>query len=417
MSAGAPPPAQRAPRLALLLGLLATVGSFSIDTFFPSLRAIAAEFGLTYLQAQQTLTAYLVPYAVMSLVHGSLSDALGRRRVILWGLALYALASCACALAPNFAALLAGRALQGVVAGTGHVVGRAIIRDRYAGTQAQRLMSAITVIFGLGPALAPVIGGWVHVWFGWRAVFGAMALYGAGLGVFAFLRLPETHPPQQRAPLHLGTLARRLGGIAVHPQFLRLAYASALCFVTMQMYMGAAPAIILDHWHLGETQFAALTLPIIGGYVIAGYASGRMAGRVAPARQVRLGYRLLLALETAMFALQLLVSDPPVWLQQLLLVGSSAGIQLLFPIVTLSIFDLFPQARGATSSLQSFSSLLLGTLMMGVAAPLLAGSMATLAGVSLAAALGAWGLWQRAQHHARRGGSAGAGAQHAHGGT
>ena len=408
-------PAQRAPRLALLLGLLATVGPFSIDTFFPSLRAIAAEFGVTYLQAQQTLTTYLVPYAIMSLVHGSLSDALGRRRVILWGLTLYALASLACALAPNFPALLAGRALQGLVAGTGQIVGRAIIRDRYAGTQAQRLMSAITVIFGLGPALAPVIGGWVHVWLGWRAVFGAMALYGVGLVVFAYRRLPETHPPEQRAPLHLGTLARQLRGIATHPQFFRLAYASGLCFVTMQMYMGAAPAIILDHWHLGETQFAALTLPIIGGYVIAGYASGRMAGRVAPARQVRLGYRMLLLLETAMFALQLLVDDPPIYLQQLLLVGASAGIQLLFPIVTLSIFDLFPQARGATSSLQSFSGLLLGTLMMGVVAPLIAASMAALAGVSLAAALGAWGLWRWAQRHAHRG--AAAGAHHAHGGT
>ena len=408
MNAGAPsPPARREPRLALLLGLLATVGAFSIDTFFPSLRAIAAEFGLSYLQAQQTITAYLVPYAVMSLVHGSLSDALGRRRVILWGLGLYALASCACALAPNFALLLAGRALQGVVAGVGHIVGRAIIRDRYAGTQAQRLMSAITVIFGLGPALAPVIGGWVHVWLGWRAVFGAMALYGLGLAAFAWLRLPETHPPAQRAPLHVGTLAQRLWHIAANPQFVRLAYASALCFVAMQMYMGAAPAIILDHWRLAETQFAALTLPIIGGYVIAGYASGRMAGRVAPARQVRLGYRVLLVLEVAMFLLQWLVPDPPVYLQQLLLVGTSAGIQLVFPIVTLTIFDLFPHARGATSSLQSFSSLLLGTLVMGVAAPMLAASMATLAGVSLVGGIGAWGLWHWAQRHARRGVAAG----------
>lgn len=416
MNAAAPsPPAGRAPRLALLLGLLATVGAFSIDTFFPSLRAIAAEFGLSYLQAQQAITAYLVPYALMSLVHGSLSDALGRRRVILWGLALYALASLACALAPNFALLLAGRALQGLVAGTGHIVGRAIIRDRYAGTQAQRLMSAITVIFGLGPALAPVIGGWVHVWLGWRAVFGAMALYGLALGAFAWLRLPETHPPAQRAPLHVGTLARRLTRIAANPQFFRLAYASSLCFVAMQMYMGAAPAIILDHWQLGETQFAALTLPIIGGYVIAGYTSGRMAGRVAPARQVRLGYRVLLVFEAAMFLLQALVPDPPVWLQQLLLVGTSVGIQLVFPIVTLAIFDLFPDARGATSSLQSFASLLLGTLVMGVAAPALAASMATLAGVSLLAGLGAWSLWHWAQRHAHR--QRAAGVQPSQGGT
>jgi DHA1 family bicyclomycin/chloramphenicol resistance-like MFS transporter len=416
VSASAPAAAARSPRLALLLGLLATVGAFSIDTFFPSLRAIAGEFGLTQLQAQQTLTAYLVPYAVMSLVHGSLSDALGRRRVILWGLGLYMLASLGCALAPNFAALLVGRALQGVVAGTGHIVGRAIIRDRYSGVQAQRLMSAITVIFGLGPALAPVLGGWLHFWFGWRAVFGAMALYGLALGIFAFLRLPETHPPGKRAPLHLATLARQLGRIAGNPQFFRLAYASSLCFVAMQMYMGAAPAIILDHWQLGETQFAALTLPIIGGYVIAGYASGRMAGRIAPARQVRIGYRVLLSLTTAMFLLQYFYRDPPIFLQQLLLAGSSAGIQLVFPIVTLSIFDLFPEARGATSSLQSFSSLLLGTLAMGVAAPLLAASMATLAGVALVAALGAWGLWHWAQRHAPRH-HAGAGAHPAHGGT
>ncbi|MCC7461089.1 MAG: multidrug effflux MFS transporter [Gammaproteobacteria bacterium] len=409
MNTGAPAVAAgRAPHLALLLGLLATVGAFSIDTFFPSLRAIAAEFGLTQLQAQQTITAYLVPYAVMSLVHGSLSDALGRRRVILWGLGLYVLASLACALAGHFAALLAGRALQGVVAGTGHIVGRAIIRDRFAGAQAQRLMSAMTVIFGLGPALAPVIGGWLHVAFGWRSVFGAMASYGAVLGVYAWRCLPETHAAAQRAPLHVGTLARQLWGIAVHAQFLRLAYASSLCFVAMQMYMGAAPAIILDHWQLGETQFAALTLPIIGGYVIAGYASGRMAGRVAPERQVRLGYGVLLLLELAMFLLQALVADPPVYLQQLLLAGSSAGIQLVFPIITLTIFELFPHARGATSSLQSFTSLLLGTLVMGVAAPLLATSMATLAGVSLVAGLGAWMLWQRAQRHARRRSVAGA---------
>ena len=123
---------------------------------------------------------------------------------------------------------------------------------------------------------------------------------------------------------------------------------------------------------------------------------------------MRLGYRVLIALTAARYLLQVGVADPPIFLQQLLLVGSSAGIQLVFPIVTLKIFDLFPQARGATSSLQSFSSLLLGTLAMGVAAPLLAASMATLAGVALVAAVGAWGLWHWAQRRARRHPAAGA---------
>jgi DHA1 family bicyclomycin/chloramphenicol resistance-like MFS transporter len=392
----------RPPRLALLLGLLATIGPFTIDTFFPSLRAIASTFGISYLQAQQTLTAYLVPYAIMSLVHGSLSDALGRRRVVLAGLGAYTLASVGCALAPNFGLLLGFRALQGVVAGTGHIVGRAIIRDRFSGVQAQRLMSAITVIFGIGPALAPIIGGWVHVWFGWRAVFGTMAIYGLALLLFVYIRLPETHPEEKRAPLHVRTHARQLLRMATHPQFLRLAYASNLCFVALHMYIGAAPAIIFDHWHLGETQFSALNLPIIGGYVVAGYASGRLAGRMAPGRQVRLGYRVLLALTAAMLLLQSLVADPPILLQQLLLVGTSVGVQLLFPIITLRIFDLFPEARGAASSMQSCSSLILSTMMMGVVAPLLSASLAALAAVAFAGALGGWLLWLWAERCARR---------------
>ena len=404
-----PPRSGRPPRLALLLGLLATVGPFTIDTFFPSLRAIANAYGVTYLQAQQTLTVYMVPYAIMSLVHGSLSDALGRRRVILVGLGAYTLASLGCALAPNFGLLLCFRALQGVVGGAGHIVGRAIIRDRFSGVQAQRLMSAITVIFGLGPALAPIIGGWVHVWFGWRAVFGTMALYGLALLVFVHIRLPETHAVGQRVKLHTGTLVRQLLGIAMHPQFLRLAYASGLCFIALQMYIGAAPAIIFDHWHLGETQFSALNLPIIGGYVISGYASGRLAGRMAPERQVRLGFRVLLTLTAAMLLLQCFVADPPIFAQQLVLVGTAVGVQLLFPIITLRIFDLFPEARGAASSMQSFSSLILSTVMMGVVSPLLSASLAALAAVAFAGALGGWLLWrwaERCSPHRHGGGGA-----------
>ena len=139
--------------LAAVLALLSMVSPFSIDTFFPSFRAMQAEFRLSDLSIQQTLTAYMLPYAVMSLVHGPLSDAFGRRVIVLWGLSLYALASLACAFAPSFYALLAFRALQGMTAGTGLTVGRAIIRDLYDGPEAQRLMSAVTMIFSVAPAI------------------------------------------------------------------------------------------------------------------------------------------------------------------------------------------------------------------------------------------------------------------------
>ena len=142
----------------------------------------------------------MLPYAVMVLLHGPISDAVGRRPVVLVGISLYALASLACAFAPNFAMLLVFRAVQGMTAGTGLVIGRAIVRDLHEGPQAQRLMAVITMIFGIAPAIAPVIGGWIHVALGWRSVFGFMVLIGLALVLASWVRLPETHPPARRLP-------------------------------------------------------------------------------------------------------------------------------------------------------------------------------------------------------------------------
>ena len=150
--------AERTPRLTVLIAAVSTLGPFTIDAFFPSLRAIGEELHATPLQAQQLLTAFMLPFAVMSLVHGSLSDALGRRRVILVALAIYFLASLGCTFAPGLGWLLLFRAMQGMVAGAGSVIGRAIVRDCYHGVQAQRVMSTFTMVFALGPALAPVVG-------------------------------------------------------------------------------------------------------------------------------------------------------------------------------------------------------------------------------------------------------------------
>jgi DHA1 family bicyclomycin/chloramphenicol resistance-like MFS transporter len=385
--------------LPLLLGLLSTIGAFSIDAFFPSLRAIAQEFHITAWQAQQTLTAYMLPYAVVSLLHGSLSDSLGRRRPILVALALYSVASLGCAAAPNFGALLVFRAVQGLVAGAGQIIGRAIVRDHYHGPQAQRLMSLITLIFGLGPAAAPIIGGWVHALFGWRAVFGTMAVLGLSMLIFTARRLPETHPPERRAPLHVGRLARQNLIVIRHAEFLLLASASALSFASLQVYVGSAPAIVIDHWHMDETKFAALNLPIIGGYMIGAVLSGRLAGRLPAQRQARMGFRLLLVMNSAMLLLQWLVRDLPISVQQLLLAGTGFGLQLMYPIVTLRVLDLFPNARGAASSMQSFLSLITGTAMMGFVAPLLAASMRHIATVALCTACAGSLLWWLAQRY------------------
>jgi DHA1 family bicyclomycin/chloramphenicol resistance-like MFS transporter len=380
-------------KLSLLLGVLSTVGPYTIDAFFPSLRAIGAEFHVSNWQAQQLLTAFMVPYACMSLVHGTLSDALGRRRVVLVALGIYSLASLGCTLAPSFPVLLTFRFLQGVTAGSGQIVGRAIVRDRYSGAEAQRLMSAIVMIFGLGPALAPIVGGWVHVLFGWRAVFGTMALLGVVLVGASWRQLPETHPPQKRALLQLRSLTRHNLAVARNREFLLLAIGTGACFMGMQAYIASAPAIILDHWGLTETEFAALSLPIISGYTLSAYLSGRLAGRMAPDRQARLGFSLLAVGAAGMLTLQYLRPSPPVYAQQLCLLVLAVGLQLMYPVIALRILDMFPDSRGTASSMQAFFSLLMAGTTMGAIAPAVSATMLRLSTVSFLAILAGTLLW------------------------
>lgn len=399
---GAQPSGGQPPRVALVLALLATLGPYTIDAFFPSMRAMATEFGISYWQVQQTLTVYLVPYACMSLLHGSLSDAIGRRRVVLAGLLFFALASAGCALAPGFGALLFFRAMQGVVGGIGVIIGRAVVRDCYSGAQAQRVLSAITIMFSVGPALAPVIGGWVHVLLGWRAVFASMAAYALVLALMVLRKLPETLPVAERTPLQFGALLRNMLVVLRHQEFLLLTAASGLCFVAMQIYIGSAPAIILDHWGGTETGFAMLTVPIVAGYALGALVSGRLAGRFPPSRQANYGYSLVLATTGAMLALQTLVAHPPVIAQQLLLSCTAFGLQLLFPIITLRILDLFAQSRGAATAANTFVLLLLAALMMGALAPWLSVSMQRLAVTAFVCNSAGWCVWRYARHYQRQ---------------
>jgi DHA1 family bicyclomycin/chloramphenicol resistance-like MFS transporter len=334
----------------------------------------------------------------MSLVQGPLSDAIGRRRVILVGLAVYTAASIGCTLAPTFATLLLFRAFQGASVGVGVIVGRAVIRDLYDGPQAQKLLSLVTMIFGFAPAVAPVIGGWIHVTLGWRGVFGFMACFGAALLIASYRKMPETHPPERRPRLHVPELTRTALRIAGHGEFLLLALAMGVNFATMMCYIGAAPAVVLDLWHLSETQFANLFLPVISGFVIGAWLSGRMAGRIPATRQSQWGFACQLVGATLTVALHALIKTPPLLVQQLLITVIAVGVQLVSPTLSLRMLDLFPKARGSAASVQSCVSIVISAVVFGALAPLASGSLLTLSETSLCAALIGFALWRAAQH-------------------
>jgi MFS transporter, DHA1 family, multidrug resistance protein len=384
-------------KLAVLLAALSMVGPFTIDTFFPSFHAIATDFGLSKWAVQQTLTAYMLPLSIMSLIQGPVSDALGRRPVVLMGLCVYTLASVGCTFAPNFATLLAFRALQGVSAGVGMIIGRAVIRDLFEGPQAQKLLSLVTLLFAFAPAVAPVIGGWIHVTLGWHAVFGFMALFGMSLALGAYWLLPETHPVEKRSNLRVQTLARTAWSVVCHREFLLLALAMGANFAALMSFIGAAPFVVVDHWHLKETEFANLFVPVIGGLVIAAFASGRMAGRVTYAEQSRLGFLLGMSGSGLMILILAIFPAAPIFIQQIILAIIAFGAQLAGPTLSLRMLDLFPHARGSAASVQSCVSIAISALVFGFIAPALSDSMLSLAEGSFCAALIGFGLWRRSQ--------------------
>ncbi|MDP3857561.1 MAG: multidrug effflux MFS transporter [Stagnimonas sp.] len=359
---------QTAGRLAPLLAALAMLGPFSIDTFFPAFRVIGADFGVSPAAMQQTISVYLIAYAAMSLFHGPLSDAYGRRRVIIAFTLLFALASAGCALAPSFHGLLGFRALQGIAAGAGLIVGRAIIRDRFAGADAQRLMSNVTLIFGMAPALAPIVGGWLLGVGGWRSLFLLLAGFATVLTLWCALALPETHPPEARSRFAPRPLARTYAGMLRDRVFLRLGMAATFNFGALFLYIASAPALILDVLGLSERQFAWLFVPAIGGMMIGALLSGRLAGRRGAAHTLSLGYRVM----GAGVAINLLVCLllPPGLPWTVLPVGLlGTGIAISFPTISLLILDRFPASRGAASSLQASFTLLFNAVLAGLLAP------------------------------------------------
>jgi DHA1 family bicyclomycin/chloramphenicol resistance-like MFS transporter len=370
-------------------------GPFSIDTIFPAFPAIAEQLGAGPLAMQQTISAYLVAYASMSLLHGPLSDALGRRRVILAGVAVFVLASIGCALSGSIGVLLGFRVLQGISAGAGLIVGRAIIRDCFDGVDAQKLMSTVSMIFGIAPAIAPIVGGWVVAFAHWPVIFWLLAGFAALLWLACIAWLPETHVVAARTPLSLRELGATYRSILADRAFLPLALAGTLNFNALWIYIASAPAFVLDLLKLGTGRFAWLFVPAIGGMMLGAFLSGRLSGRVAAVTTVRIGYAIMLAASAAGLALALLLPRPMLPWSVLPVSAHAIGIGLTFPTLTLLLLDRFPHHRGAVSSVQAFISLVLSALIAAVISPLVSGSLAGLAAGALAATAIGFASWRR----------------------
>ncbi len=369
--------------LAALLALLGMVGPFAIDTYLPAFAGIARSLDASPVQMQQTLSAYLFGFAFMSLFHGAISDSFGRRPVVLWGVAIFTLTSVGCALSQNIGQLIFFRVLQGLSTGAGIVVSRAVVRDMFEPSQAQKVMSQITIFFGIAPAIAPIIGGWLFVLAGWHSIFWFLAGVGVLLWLANFRFLPETLHVAQRQPFNARNLLRGYWQLGSDPRFLLLALASGIPFNGSFLYVLSAPAFLGEHLKLAPTQFFWFFMLSIGGIMGGAWLSGRLAGRIAPQRQIRYGFMVMFGSALVNLVANWLFVAHVSWALIPLCVFAF-GWALMVPVVTLLVLDLHPERRGMASSLQMFVGSMANGLVAGVIAPLVMHSTLGLAAASLA---------------------------------
>jgi len=382
---------------AALLAALATLGPFSIDAYLPAFAGIQASLHASPLEIQQTLSGYLFAFGLMFLFHGALSDSFGRRPVIIVALVFYTIASAMAAVAGSVQGLILWRIVQGLSVGAGMVVGRAMIRDLFNPEDSQRLMSLVTLFFGLAPAIAPIIGGWLFVGLGWRWVFWFLALVGVTLVAVSWRFLPETLPEHGRHSFHPVALLKGYQEVGIHLRFVLLSLAAGFNFNAFFLYIVSAPVFLGEHLGLGPQQFAWLFIPSIGGIMIGAQLSGRAAGRLQPPVTVKRAYGFMVAaaIVNAVYAFSVQPSIP--WaVLPIMLYG--VGFAMAMPSITLITLDLFPTRRGMAASLQGFISGMVNTLTAGVIAPLLFHDprlLATGMAAMLACGVACWALYMR----------------------
>jgi len=360
-----------------VLASLAALAPFAIDTYLPAFHAMGTDLRTSDLHIQQSLTVYLLPYALMTLWHGAISDAIGRITTIKWGLGIFVLASIGCAFAPNVETLWFFRALQGASGGAGNTVARAMVRDLFEGAAAQRVMATVQMLFGIAPAIAPIIGGLlldIH----WQAIFVFLAIY-AGITLWAAVTfLPETMPPEKRLMLSAKNVFNSYKTIFGDVEFAKLGITIGACFSAFFIYVLASPVFLGKHLGLSPQQYGYLFVPTVCGMVLGSYLAKYAAGRYAAKTVLKLAFSWMLLIVLVNLAVCNFL--PPKPLFNILPVALfNVGMALVMPIISLAALDRHPKIRGTAASGQAFIQMLLSTVSAGLVVPLVWGSVMGLA--------------------------------------
>jgi len=366
----------------VVLGALSAFGPLAMDMYLPSTPTIAAALHAGQSLVQLTLSGCLAGLAIGQLVAGPLSDGMGRRRPLLIGLAAFVGFSAACAMAPDIGALIAFRFLQGMAGAVGVVLSLAIVCDMYEGTELARVLGSLTLVFGLAPVLAPVIGGQVLRFTSWRGVFGVLAAIGMVLLVASWF-LPETLPPQRRTPPRFRQLLDDSRTLARDRHYAGNTLAVALGTAALITYISALPFIVEDAYQRSPQMFSLIFAINAIGLTLMAQLGTRLIRRLPVARVVRVSLLVMVAGALAFLAAAL-TGHPPLAALLVPLFVFVATFGMMRPNGTALALDGHASIAGTASAWLGALPFMLGAVLSPLAG--LGGQGgATVAGVLLGA--------------------------------
>lgn len=343
-------------RIALVLGLLSAIGPFAIDMYLPALPEIGSSLGAGIGQVQMSLTVFFIALGVGQLLYGPVSDMVGRKPPLYFGLGLFALASIGCALAKDVETLIALRFVQGLGAAAGMAIPRAVVRDLHTGNDAARLMSLLMLVFSVSPILAPLAGSAVIAFTGWRGVFWAVTIAAAiGLATVASV-LKETRPAGERVESSLGSALRAYGVLLRDTHYLGLVFIGAFAMAGFFTYLANSSFVMIDHYGLSPTLYSVAFGVNAAAFFGAAQLNGMLCERFGIVRVVKTSVTACGAVMVAMFLYYLSGGDR---LAVLIVLYFIASALMGFVIPTTSVLAL--EQHGAIAGT---ASALLGTLQM-----------------------------------------------------
>ena len=364
------------PRI-LILASLTALAPFAIDTYLPAFEVMEDDLATNSNFIQQTLTFYLVPYTIMTIFHGAISDSIGRIKTIKYGMSLFILGSIGCVFASSIEMLWISRLIQGVGAGAGNVVARAMVRDLYSGATAQKVMATIQIIFGIAPAIAPMVGG-LLLGISWQAIFIFLIIYSVLITIFSVNFLPETISKQNQLPFNLESVLSRYRDLLNDKNYIFLILAVSFNFSAFFLYVLSSPIFLMQHLNLSSSQFGYLFIPTVTGMIMGSFISKKTAGIISPAKMLKIAY-LWMLLITSINLIFCLFFPSIIFVNIGLIALYNIGMAAAMPLISIKALDCFPKARGTAASAQAFSQMLVSSVVGGLIIPIIWGSLATLA--------------------------------------